>query len=100
MKKIYALPIVAMAMLIGMQAQAQVQIGAQGSYLKGTGDNSATLWGGGAHAKFYVGPILAFGAAVRVYPKNTTSETVNGNTYTSGDYLTNLTGSFDLLLGS
>lgn len=98
MKKIYALALTAFTLIVGNQANAQVQIGAQGSYLKGTGDNNASLWGGGVHAKFYLGQHLAFGGVVRVYPKNTTAETINGTTYTSGDYLTNVSGSVDILL--
>jgi hypothetical protein len=96
MKKIYALA--STLILLATAATAQVQIGVQGSYLKGTGDNNSSLWGGGAHAKFYVGQHLAFGGAVRVYPKNTQAETINGTTYTSGDYLTNVSGSVDILL--
>lgn len=86
------------AFLAGMHANAQIQIGVQGSYLKGTGDNKSSLWGGGAHAKFYLGQHLAFGGVVRVYPKNTSSEMFNGTTYTSGDYITNVSGSVDILL--
>ena len=98
MKKILILT-AGIAFLSGIHANAQIQIGAQGSYLKGTGDNNTTLWGGGAHAKFYLGQRLAFGGVVRVYPKNTSSETIGGTTYTSGDYITNVAGTFDILLG-
>ena len=98
MKKVLFLT-AAIAFLSGTYANAQIQIGAQGSYLKGLGDNKSSLWGGGAHAKFYVGQHLAFGGVVRVYPKNTSSETIGGVTYTSGDYITNVSGSLDILLG-
>lgn len=102
MKKIF-LPLLAAAMFFSFNANAQVQIGAQGSYLKGTGDNKASLWGGGVHAKFYLGQHLAFGGAARLYPKNTSKQTIttvtNTYTITNGDYLTNITGSADILLG-
>ena len=97
MKKLFLLPMA--ALLVSMGAYAQVQIGAQGSYLKGTGDNDASLYGGGVHAKFYLGQHLGFGGAVRVYPKNTKAQKIGDTTYTSGDYITNVSGSFDILLG-
>lgn len=97
MKKILFL-IAGSVFLLSTHANAQIQIGAQGSYLKGTGDNNSTLWGGGAHAKFYLGQRLAFGGVIRVYPKTTSSENVGGTTYTSGDYITNVSGSVDILL--
>jgi hypothetical protein len=99
MKKFSFLLSAAFLLFISAGADAQIQIGAQGSYLKGTGDNDATLWGGGVHAKFYLGQHLGFGGAVRVYPKSTNSTTIGGTTYTSGNYLTNVTGSVDFLLG-
>lgn len=98
MKKFSVLPVLAVA-LLATNVGAQVQIGAQGSYLKGTGNNTSSLYGGGVHAKFYLGQHLGFGGAVRAYPKNTKSQTINGTTYTSGDYLTNVSGSLDILLG-
>ena len=81
-------------------ADAQIQFGASGSYLKGTGDNKASLWGGGLHGKFYLGDHIALGVGVRSYPKNTSSVQAGNTTYTSADLLTNAAASFDLLLGS
>jgi hypothetical protein len=99
MKKLYAISFAAIAMLLSLQSSAQIQIGAQGSYLKGTGDNKASLWGGGVHAKFFLGNFLAFGGVVRTYPKQTSKVTVGNQTITTGDFITNISGSADILLG-
>ena len=100
MKKIFATSLTAIALFMVNQANAQLQVGAQGSYLKGTGDNKASLWGGGVHAKVYVGPFLAFGGVVRSYPKHTSKQTIGNTTVTTGDFLTNISGSADIILGS
>lgn len=103
MKKILGIAAVAVGLMFVNKAMAQIQIGAQGSYLKGTGDNNASLWGGGAHLKFYLGNILAVGGVVRTYPKQTskTNYTSGGTNYTvtNGDYITNISGSAEIMLG-
>jgi hypothetical protein len=84
--------------LLSLSAFSQVQFGAFGSYSKGTGDNEADLWGGGAHLRFFMGKNIALGGAFKTYPK-TSSEYMDGTTkYTSSDLLSSLTGTFDLLL--
>lgn len=76
---------------------SQFQLGAHGSYLKGTGDNKSQLWGGGLHGKFYLGGNLALGAGFRTFPK-TEKVTTGSTTVTTADNLSQLYGSFDLLL--
>ncbi|MEJ0103653.1 MAG: hypothetical protein WDO19_14350 [Bacteroidota bacterium] len=51
--------------------QAQVQLSASGSYLKGTDKNKASLWGGGVGGKFFLGNNVALGADLNIYPKQT-----------------------------
>ena len=99
MKKFFAIPLLAIALFASMQAAAQIQIGAQGSYLKGTGDNKASLWGGGVHAKFYLGNFIALGGVVRTYPKQTNKVSFGNQTVTTNDLVTNVSGSADILLG-
>lgn len=104
MKKFFATALSFISLITATQSDAQIQIGAQGSYLKGTGDNKSNLWGGGVHAKFFLGPFIALGGVVRSYPKRTSSMTYNqgtANSYTvtTGDFLTNISGSADILLG-
>lgn len=99
MKKLFATSFIAAALLAGFHSNAQVQIGAQGSYLKGTGDNKASLWGGGVHAKFYLGNFIALGGVIRSYPKQTNKVSFGNQTVTTSDLVTNVSGSADILLG-
>lgn len=78
-------------------AFSQFQLGAHGSYLKGTGDNTSRLWGGGLHGKFYLGGNIAIGAGFRTFPK-TEKVTTGSTTVTTADNLSQAYGSFDLLL--
>ena len=82
---------------------SQIQIGAQASYLKGGGTNSTALWGGGAHLKFFIGDHIVLGGLLRIYPEKTSVENYSNSTGTyqasHADLLSNLMGTFDLLLG-
>jgi hypothetical protein len=100
MNKISATLLAAVALFTAIQSNAQIQIGAQGSYLKGTGDNKASLWGGGVHLKAYVGPFIALGGVVRTYPKQTSKIEYQNQTVTTNDLVTNISGSADIILGS
>lgn len=77
MNKIKQILIAVAAIFMVQTASAQVQIGGNASYLKGTGDNDANLWGGGIHAKFFIGNRLALGGGFRTFP--TTKEDVSQN---------------------
>ncbi|HMP92658.1 MAG TPA: hypothetical protein PKD90_07295 [Phnomibacter sp.] len=79
-------------------AMAQVQLGAFGSYSKGTGENNTDLWGGGAHLRFFMGKVVALGGSFKTYPKVSEKFTVGSTEYTRSNLLSNLTGTFDLLL--
>src|SRR4051812_32900658 len=77
---------------------AQVaQFSASGSYLKGTGDNDASLWGGGISGKGFIGQNIALGATLHSYPKKTYSQTMpNEFKYTEADLMTNLAATVDV----
>ena len=66
------LVIASLGLFAVVSGSAQVaQFSASGSYLKGTGDNDASLWGGGIAGKGFIGQYLALGATVHTYPKRT-----------------------------
>ena len=99
MKKV---SILMLATLLSYGAFSQFQIGASGSYLKGTGDNNRSLWGGGLTGKFFLGNNIALGAGFRVLPKIEKSSTgaVGGSTVTTSDNLSQVFGSLDIFLNS
>lgn len=74
------------------------QISFAGSYLKGTENNKAGLWGGGITLKGFLGNNAALGASVSSYPKKTSSATVGNFKYNYADIVTNASASLDLLL--
>lgn len=80
-------------------ASAQFQLSANGSYLKGTGDNTSHLWGGGLSAKYLVGHTVSVGVGFNTFPKNTSSESIGGTTYSSANTNTQVFGNLDIMLG-
>jgi hypothetical protein len=74
------------------------QLNASASYVKGTGGNTASLWGGGIAGQGFIGQSFALGATLHMYPKTNSSHEVNGVKYSSTDFLTNAAASFDVLL--
>jgi hypothetical protein len=83
-------------------ANAQLQLSASGSYLKGTGDNKSSLWGGGITGKVFLGNSIALGGSLHSYPKQNNKVTGSGTggnwTYTSADLVTNVAAALDVLL--
>ncbi len=95
------LVITAIGLFAAVTASAQVaQFSASGSYLKGTGDNDASLWGGGLAGKGFIGQSIALGARVNAYPKKTFSAKIDNFDYKTTDLVTNAAATFDLLLGN
>jgi len=90
----------AVLLFTATKSDAQIQLSAFGSYLKGTGDNTNSIYGGGLAGKFFVGNNVALGAGVRSYPKRTSKYNHGAYEITDGDYLTNVAGSLDFILGS
>jgi hypothetical protein len=88
----------AAGVLLVTAGMAQVQLNASASYLKGTGDNKASLWGGGLGAKFFLGDNVALGGALHTYPKKTYAVKTSTANYTEADLITNLGASVDFLL--
>ncbi|PZR28764.1 MAG: hypothetical protein DI535_04875 [Citrobacter freundii] len=90
------------SMVIAGTLKAQVQLSAYGSYLKGTSDNKAGLWGGGLNGKIFLGNSVALGVGLTSYPKKK-SEIRGGSgagawTYYSADVVSNLAAGLDILL--
>jgi hypothetical protein len=82
-----------------LTSKAQIELAAQGSYLAGTGSNSnVKLWGGGVHAKFFLGKNLAIGAIIRAYPKTSAQNTVGAVSYTISNVVTNYAATLDYSL--
>lgn len=81
-----------------LTSKAQVQLGVQGSYLSQIGGGNARLYGGGAHAKFFLGKNLALGAVVNAYPKTSDKMSSGTTSYTVSNVVTNLAASIDYLL--
>ncbi|CAN5703540.1 hypothetical protein BH10BAC3_BH10BAC3_16390 [soil metagenome] len=95
------LAITAMGLLVAVTVSAQVaQFSASGSYLKGTGDNDVSLWGGGIAGKGFLGQHVAIGVKVNAYPKKTSSGTVGSFNYTSANLVTNAAATLDFFLSS
>ncbi len=99
MKKV---SILMLAILVSYGAFSQFQVNASGSYLKGTGDNDRSLWGGGLTGKFLLGNNIAIGAGFRVSPKieKSSSGLIGGSTITTSDNLSQIFGSLDIFLSS
>lgn len=96
MKKIKQILVAVTALFMVQAANAQFQLGANASYLKGTGDNNASLWGGGVNAKFFIGNRVALGGGFRTFPKTKDATLINGTTQTSTtDALSQIYGSLD-----
>lgn len=82
-----------------LTSKAQLELGAQGSYLIGTGDySSVKQWGGGVHAKLFLGKNFAVGAIARTYPKTAYQVSSGSTHYTQKNVVTNLAATFDYLL--
>jgi hypothetical protein len=92
----------ALGLGVVVTANAQLQLSASGSYLKGTGDNKSSLWGGGLTGKVFLGNSIALGGTLHSYPKQTNKITGSGPsgtyTYTSADLVTNVGAALDVLL--
>lgn len=89
----------ALALCIATASVAQTgQVSVSGSYLKGTGGNNASLWGGGIAGKGFIGNNVALGVILQTYPESESSEEINGFRYTTADLLTNVSGTLDFLL--
>jgi len=99
MKSTKLIGALALALGLSTAASAQVQVGVQGSYLKGTGDNDRSIWGGGVHAKFFLGDNIALGGIFRTYPKKSSEYTVGNYTVRNADLLNNVMGTLDFLVG-
>lgn len=97
MKKTVSVFMVVMAIFCASTANAQFQLSANGSYLNGTGDNSAHLWGGGLSAKFLLDNTIAIGAGFNTFPK-TTSSNVGGTNYAYTNANTQIFGNIDIFL--
>ena len=82
------------------QSKAQTQINLGGSYLKGTGNNDASLWGGGAGVKFFLGDHVALGGALGFYPKKSKDISVGGVNANYSNSLTTVAATFDYLFAS
>lgn len=93
---------VALGLGLAGVANAQLQFSASGSYLKGTGDNKSSLWGGGITGKAFLGNMVALGGTLHSYPKQNSKITGSGPsgtyTYTSADLVTNVGAALDVLL--
>jgi hypothetical protein len=85
--------------LVGSTVNAQFQLSANGSYLKGTGDNTSHLWGGGISAKYLLGHTVAVGVGFNSFPKTTSSESVGSTTFSSANTNTQVFGNIDFMLG-
>ncbi|MDA3615580.1 hypothetical protein [Polluticaenibacter yanchengensis] len=96
-KKVIIAAIIALGFSTGAYAQPQLNLG--GSFLKGTGDNDASLWGGSAGLKFLIGDRVALGGAIGFYPKKNKEYSIGGTTATYSNSLTTVAGTFDFLLG-
>ena len=90
--------IIALGFTTAAYAQPQLNLG--GSFLKGTGDNDASLWGGSAGLKFLIGDRVAIGGAIGFYPKKNKEYSIGGTTATYSNSLTTIAGTFDFLLGA
>ncbi len=88
----------AVAIFLGQACFAQLQFGASGSYMKGTGDNQTNIWGGSLHARGFLGKNFAMGILLRSYPKTSGSENIEGVDITTSDLLTHAAATFDILL--
>ncbi len=98
MKKV---SILLLTTLLSYGAFSQFQLGANGAYLKGTGDNDRSLWGGGLTGKFFIGDNIALGAGFRVFPKvEKSTEPISGSTVTTSDNLSQVFGSLDIFLSA
>jgi hypothetical protein len=89
-----------LATVASTSASAQLQLGPHASFLKGTGDNAVGTWGGGLHAKFFLGKHLALGAGVRALPEKRESTSVGNTAFKTTDALAQYYGSIDFLLGA
>ena len=87
----------ALALGISSAANSQAQINLGGSYLKGTSDNDAALWGGGVGLKFFLGDKFAVGGNVGFYPKKTGSVSNDIYDITYSNNLTTIAGSIEYL---
>lgn len=94
-KRLIILPALLLCSVWGF---SQLQFGASGSYLKGTGENTANKWGGGLHARGFIGKHFALGIGLRSYPKSSSSIQEGDLNITSSDLLTHAAATFDILL--
>lgn len=97
MKKIILLTALSVALCLG--TQAQLILGAHGSYLTGTQSELNNQWGGGLQVKGKVGNRLAVGGTVRSYFKNLSETPVSGGTIRQGNNVTNLSGMLEYYFG-
>ncbi len=99
MNKKFSIILGAALIFAGSTVNAQFQLSANGSYLKGTGDNTSHLWGGGISAKYLLGHAVSLGVGFNSFPKNTYSETINGTNFSSANTNTQVFGNIDFMLG-
>jgi hypothetical protein len=99
MEKKVSILLAAALILVGSTVNAQFQLSANGSYLKGTGDNASHLWGGGISAKYLLGHTVAVGVGFNSFPKTTATETVGGTTFSSANTNTQVFGNIDFMVG-
>ncbi len=99
MKKKFSVILGAAILFASTAVNAQFQLNANGSYLKGTGDNKSHLWGGGITAKYLLGDVVSVGAGFNTFPKNTSSENISGTNFNTSNTTTQVFGNLDFMLG-
>jgi len=86
---------------ISQTANAQIQMGAQVSYLTGHGksDNHTSLVGAVVYGRYSLTNNIAVGTALHVYSPKTTQYSDGKLSYSATDNVTNVSGTYDMLMG-